>query len=112
MGVSKTSDPTQIKIKMPNPGEKPTVSSKASNEDLKDVDAPCTIKTKIESQILEYGCIKDQLSYTYQDQPVTTSSTFQSPKAGFKGNGCSLHLQKQDRGPKFGIWLYQRPVTL
>ena len=36
MGISKTSDHIQIKIKMPNPSQKPPASSKPPNEDLKD----------------------------------------------------------------------------
>ena len=27
------------------------------------------------------------------------------------GHGCSLHFQNLDREPKFGSWVYQRPVT-
>ena len=42
MGVSKTNDHIQIKIKMPNPSQEPQVSSKAPNEDLKDMDVLCT----------------------------------------------------------------------
>merc|ERR1711954_150832 len=41
-----------------------------------------------------------------------TTSILQSPKRGLKGHGCSLHLQNQDREPKFGAWLYQRPLTI
>ena len=63
MGVSMISDYIQIKIKMTNPSQEPPVSSKAQNEDLKDMDAFCTFKIKIET----------------------------------KWNGCSLHLENQDR---------------
>ena len=62
-GVSKTSDHIQIKIKMPNPSQEPPVSSKAPNEDLKDMDALCTCKIKIESQNLEHGCTKPVTIY-------------------------------------------------
>ena len=50
----------------------------------------------------------------YQDaKPQSgTPSVLQSPKSGLKGHGCSLHLQNQDREPKFGSWVYQRPVTI
>ena len=44
--------------------------------------------------------------------PVGNSSLHQIPKLGLKEHGCSLSLQKQDREPKFGIWMYQRPVTI
>ena len=58
-GVSKTSDKIQIKIKMPNPSQEPPASSKAPNEDLKDIDVLCTSKIPIASQNYEYGYIKD-----------------------------------------------------
>ena len=38
MDVSKTSDSIQIKINMPNPSQEPTASSKAQNQDWKDMD--------------------------------------------------------------------------
>ena len=34
MGVPKTSDHIQINIRMPNPSQEPTASSKAPNEDF------------------------------------------------------------------------------
>ena len=68
MGVSKTSDHIQIKIKMPNPIQEPPVFSKTPNEDLKDMDVLCTLKIKIQSQNSDYGYIKDQWPYPNQDQ--------------------------------------------
>ena len=59
MGDSKKSDHIQIKIKIPNHSEKPPASSKAPNGDLEEMDELCTFKTKIESQYLEHGFIKD-----------------------------------------------------
>ena len=116
MGVSKTSDHTQIMINMPNPSQEPPASSKAPNLDLKDMDLLCSFKIKLDSQNSECVCTKDQWQYPnqYQDaKPQSgTSSILQSPKSGLKGHGCSKHLQNQDREPKFGIWVYQRPVTL
>ena len=38
MVVSKTSDHTKIKIKMPNPSQEPPGSSEAQKQDLKDID--------------------------------------------------------------------------
>ena len=58
IGVSKTSDHIQIKIKMPNPSQEPPASTKAPNEDLKDMDVLHTSKIKIGSQNLDLGCIK------------------------------------------------------
>ena len=60
MGVPKTSDHIQINIRMPNPSQEPPASSKAPNQDLKDMDILCIFKIKIYSQNLEHRCIKDQ----------------------------------------------------
>ena len=59
-GCTKTSDHIQIKINIPNPSQEPPASSKAPNQDLKDMDVLCTFKIKIESQNLDHGYIKDQ----------------------------------------------------
>ena len=116
MGVPKTSDHIQINFRMPNPSQEPPASSKAPNEDLKDMDVLCTFKIRIESWNLDHGFVKEQWPYPIQDQDAKhhsgTSSILQSPKWGLKGHGCSLHLQNQDREPKFRSWLYQRPVTI
>ena len=48
-GVSKTSDHIQIRIKIPNPSQEPPASSKAPNQDLKDMDVLCIFIIKIES---------------------------------------------------------------
>ena len=84
MGVSKTSDHIQIKIKMPYPSQEPPASSKALNDDLKDMDVLCTFKIKIESQNFKYGITKVQWPYANQDQDAKphsgTSSNLQSTK--------------------------------
>ena len=54
MDISKTFDHIQIKIKMQNPSQKLPASSKALNEDLKDMVILCTFKIKIESQNSEH----------------------------------------------------------
>ena len=68
MDVSKTTDHFQIKIKIPNPSQETPASFKDQNVDLKDIVVLCTFKIKIESQNLDYGCIKDQGPYSNQDQ--------------------------------------------
>ena len=116
MGISKTNNHIQIKIKMPNPTQEPPASSKAPNEDLKDMDVLCTFKIKIETQKSNQGYMKDQWPYPNQDNDAKphpgTSSILQSPKWGLKGHVWSLHLQNQDREPKFGSLVYQRQVTI
>ena len=59
MCMSKTRDHIKIKIKMSNPSQEPPVTSKALNEDLKDMDVLCTLKIKIESLNLNHECTKD-----------------------------------------------------
>ena len=78
MGVLKTSDYIQIKIKMQNPSQEPPVSSKAPNEDLKDMYVLCIFKIKIESKNLDQGCIKDQGTYSNQDQDTKPQAETQA----------------------------------
>ena len=115
-GSIKDCNHIQIMIKMPNPIQEPPVSSKAPNEDFKDMDVLCTFKIKIQSQNLDHGCIKDQWIYPNEDQDAKpqsgTSGILQTPKLWLKGHGCSLHLQNQVREPKFETWVYQKPVKI
>ena len=53
MGISKTSDYFQIKINMPDSDQEPPASSKAPNQDVRDMDVLCTFKIQIESQYSE-----------------------------------------------------------
>ena len=68
MGVPLTSDHIQIKIEDVSLSQEPPLSSKAPDQDLKDIDVLCTFKIKIESPNLDHGCVKDQWSYANQDQ--------------------------------------------
>ena len=68
MSVSKTSDHVQIKIKMPNPSQEAPASSKAPNEDFKDMDVLCTLNIEGESQNLDHGFIKEQWPYLNWDK--------------------------------------------
>ena len=77
--ISEASDHIQITIKMPNPSQDPPASSKAPNEDLKDMDVLCTFKIKIESQNSEYRCIKYHQPYPNQDQDAKPQSGTSSP---------------------------------
>ena len=55
MGVSKTSEHIQIKIKMPKPSQEPPVSSKAPYDDLKDMNVLCNFKINLAIKNFEYG---------------------------------------------------------
>ena len=105
MDLQKTSKHIQIKIKMPNLSQEPSMSSKVKNEDLDEMDVLCTFKTKMEDQNLNHWCTKDQWPYPDQDSDAKpqsgTSSILQSPKLGLKGHTCFLHLQDKDKMQKF-----------
>ena len=115
MGVSKTCDYIQIKIKMPNPSQEPPVSSKAPNEDLKDIDVLCTFRFKIESQNSNHGCIKDQWPYPNHDQNAKpqsgTSSILQSPKWGLRSTDvlCTLKFRIESQNLDHGCIKDQWP---
>ena len=64
MGVLKTIYHIQFKIKMPTPSGDPPVSSKAPNQDFKNMNVHGTFKFKIEDNNLEHGSTKDQKPYT------------------------------------------------
>ena len=86
MDETKTSDHIQINIKVQNPSQEHPVSSKAPNQDLKDMDVLCTFKLKIKSQSMEHGWTKDKWPPPNQDldakPQLGTSSVLQSLKSG------------------------------
>ena len=93
----------QIKIKKQYPSQEPPSSSRAPNEDLKDMDVLCTFKIKLERQNSDHWCNIEHWSYPNQDQDAKpqseNSSVLQIPKWGHKGHWCSLHFQNQDQEP-------------
>ena len=68
-----SSDHIQINIRVQYPSQEHPVSSKAPNQDLKDMDVLWTSKIKIESQNVELGCTKDQLPYQNKFQDANPS---------------------------------------
>merc|ERR1711954_513899 len=108
MGVPKTSEHIQINIRMPNPSQEPPASSKAPNQDLKDMDVLCTFKIKIESQNSEYGCTKDQWPYTNQDlYPKPQSNPPVSSKAPYQVLKdldvlCTLKIKIESQNSAYG----------
>ena len=86
MGVPKTSDHIQINIRMPNPSQEPPASSKAPNQDLKDMDVLCTFKIKLESQNLEHLCIK-------ASDLIKIKNSMPNPANMNLKQACSLHLK-------------------
>ena len=115
MSISRTSEHIQIKIKMPNPSQEPSASSKAPNEDLRDMDVLCTFKIKIKSKIgnLCASKINDDLQIK-----IMMPNPTQEPLVSSKAPNQDLRIwiffgpSNQERDPKIGLWLYQKPVTI
>ena len=109
MGVSRTSDHIQIKIKMPNTSQEPWASSKDPSQDLEDMDVLCTFKVKIVSQNLEHGYSKDQWPYPNQDErPVFSqeppvSSKVQTQKLKDMDLLCNYKIKIESQNSKPGI---------
>ena len=110
LGVSKTSDHIQIKMKRPSPHQEPPAPTKVPNQDIKDMNVLFTFKIWILSQNLDHGCIKDQWPYPNQDQDTTpqsgTSSILQSAIWWLKGNECSLQCKNLDHECLKNHWPY------
>ena len=60
MDLTETSDHIKIKIKILNPRKEPPASSKALNQDFKDMVVLCIFKIKRESPNSDHGYVKDQ----------------------------------------------------
>ena len=99
-----------------NLSKEPPASSKAPNQDLKDIDVLWTFKIKIKSKNSDHEYIKDQWPYPNQDhdkRPQSEASNIlQGLKLWGREHGCSLNPQNQNREPIFVTLVYQRPVTI
>ena len=100
MGISKTSNHSKIQMKKPNSSQEPQAPTKAPNQDLKDMDVICTFKSKMESSNYEHGGIKDQ------EPPAFIKSS--NHKLKDMDVLCTFKIKIDS---KFGIWVYQRPMT-
>ena len=99
MGVPKTIDHIQINIRMLNPSQEPPASSKAPNQDLKDMDQHRDlIIIKMVYQKL-FTLFKSRSRFLTS---VRNPSILLSSKSGLRGHGCPLHLQNLDRELKLG----------
>merc|ERR1711954_58738 len=108
MGVSKTSDHIQIKIRMPYPSQEPPASSKAPNRDLKDMDVLCTFKIKTDSQNLEYGCTKTsdqiQINIRMPNPSHEPPGSSKAPNQDLKDmdNLCTFKIKIQSQNLAYG----------
>ena len=87
MGVSKTSDHIQIKVMMPTSCQEPPASSKAPNDDLKDIDVLCIFKIKRDkvwnicvSKTCDNIQIKIKMPHPSQEHPAPTKAPSQGRK--------------------------------
>ena len=86
MGEPKTSDHIEIKIKISKSTQEPPASSKATNQDLKDIDVLCSFKIKIELKNSDHGCIIDQGPYP----KIKMQNLSQEPPASSKVSNQDL----------------------
>ena len=87
MGISKTSDHIQIKIKMPNPNQEPPASSKAQNLDFKEMEVLCTFKIQIEKKNQDMGIAKSSVNIQIK---IKTPKQSQEHPVSFKAPNKDL----------------------
>ena len=87
MGVPKTRDHIQIKIKMPNPNQDPPASSKTRNQDLKDMYVLCTFESRLRAKIWNI-CISKTSDYIQIKIKIPNPS--QEPPASSKAQNQDL----------------------
>ena len=112
--VSNSSEHIQIKIKMPNPSQEPPANTKASNQELMDMDVLCTFKSKIVSQNLENGCTKSNGNIqikikiaNHSQEPIASSKT---PNLELKDKDvrCTLKIQIRSQNSEYGCFKDQQ----
>ena len=122
MGVSKTSDSIQIKIKMPDPSQEPPVPSKATDRDFKDIDVLCTFKIKIESKNLYHGYIKDQwtmftehiqIKIKMLNSSLEPPDSSKAPNEEFRDMNvlCTFKIKTESKNSDHGCIKSQWPYT-
>ena len=102
MGVSKTSENIQIKIKIPNPSHEPPASFKAPKEDLKNMDVLSIFKIKVESPNLEHLCIK-------ASDLIKIKNSMPNPVDMNLKQACSLHLKINQTAIDSEQWFIKDP---
>ena len=95
----------QIMIKIPS------MSSKASDQDKKNMDALCTLEYYIFNQeyIKANNYIQIMTKILVPNQKHSASPNLIT---GLKGHGCFLHLKNQERKLKLRTCLYWRLMTI
>ena len=104
MGTAKTSDHFHITIKMPYPCQEHPVSFKVLNQDLRKWMFFALLQLREKANIQNIG-----MANTYDHIPIKIKMPNlvrnlerpPKPQIRFKGNGCSLYPQNQDREPTF-----------
>ena len=114
MVVSMTSGHILIKIKVPNPSQEPPASSKAPNEDLKDMGNLLHLQNLDREPKFRSWSYQRQLTISKsRSRCQTPVRNLQQPsKPQIKNHRFSLLIQNQNRESKFGTLVYQRPLTI
>ena len=116
MGVSKTNDHIQIKIKIPNPSQEPGASSKTPNQDMKDMDVLWTFIVKREIQKKQnMGVWKtvDHIQIKIKTpNPEQEPQSPQIPVIRTWRTWCAFYLQNKYKAQIFGSWVYQIQATV
>ena len=98
---------------MPNPNQQPLVLTKDPNKDIKDMDVLCTLKVQIESQILEFGCIKDhiQTKIKMQNPSQESPAPIKAPNQDLKDMDvlCTFKVKIESQNSKHGCIKDQWP---
>ena len=79
IGVSKTIDHIQIKIKIPNPSKEPPASSKASNQDLRTYMFFAPSKSRYKATIWSMGVLKTSYHIPIKIKMPTQVRNIQHP---------------------------------
>merc|ERR1712082_77958 len=108
-------DHIQIKIKMPNPNQEPPASSKAPDQDLKDMDVLYTFKIKIESQNSEYWLPKTsnhiQINIRMQNPSQEPPAPSKAPDQDLKDMDvlCTFKINIESQNSEYGCTKDQCP---
>ena len=116
MWISKTPHHIKIKIKILNLCQEPPLSSKAPNQDLKDMVVICTFKIKKKSKIRKIGVsktnhniqIKIMIPNPSQEHPASSKA----PNQDLKDIEVLCFFKIKMVSQQFYTWVYQRPVTI
>ena len=112
MGIWKTSDHIQIKIKKPNPSQEPPASSKAQNEDIMFF-APSKSSQRAKIRIMDVSKTSDhiQIKIKKPNPSQKPPASYKAPNEDFKDMDvlCTLKIKIESPNLDHGCVKYQWP---